>query len=207
MTHMPLRMTNEAIKKCINKWKDVSRDGEALVSYFEQGNCFFFDINVYKKVEVLEDIHAYPGIFDGRLIFMLIPSQYDNEAYADTISNYVTPSPVLWSYTGGGRIPEGVAKDRIERWNKDYKVWTPKQASSTDGMFLAFKIDAEDFEMPNSQVNMALRKDPKDPLALSIADMVVTNKDETKVFYDDFARPVPPYSPSAAPESFFLLQL
>ncbi len=206
MTQMPLRMTNEVIKECINKWKDISRNGEALVTYFEQGNCFFFDINVYKKVEVLEDIHAYPGIFDGRLIFMLIPSQYDNEAYADTISDYVTPSPVLWSLAGG-RIPESMARDRIERWNKNYKVWTQKQAATTDGMFLAFKIDAEDFEMPDSQVNLALRKDPVDLLALSIADMVVTNKDESKVFYDDYATPVPPFSPSALSESFYLLSL
>ncbi|AXG72926.1 hypothetical protein DVK85_01235 [Flavobacterium arcticum] len=205
MTQKPFSMTNEVIKESINKWGDISRDGAALVSYFEQGNSFFFDINRYEE-EILEDIHAYPGIYDGRLIFMLIPSQYDKEEYAADIWKYVTPSPVIWSL-GGGRIPEGIAKDRIERWNKNYKIWTPKQAATTDGMFLAFKIDAEDFELPDSQVNFALRKDTTDPLALSIIDLVITNKDESKVFYDDFVTPVPPYNASAVPESFFLLSL
>ena len=43
MTQTQFSMTNEQIKESLNRWKDISRDGKTLVSYFEQGNCFFFD--------------------------------------------------------------------------------------------------------------------------------------------------------------------
>ncbi|KAF2519587.1 hypothetical protein E0W68_04380 [Flavobacterium salilacus subsp. salilacus] len=209
MTQRPFTLTNQAISDSINNWKNISRDGKALVTYFEQGNCFFFDISNYSassSTEITEDIHAYPGIYNDSLIFMLIPSQYDNEAYAKDISQYVSVSPVFWSL-GGGRIPEGEAKHRMERWNNHYKTWVPKQAETADGIFLAFKIDAEDFEMPDSQVNFALRANLDDPFGHAIADLVVTNKDETRVFYDDYVEPVPPFSASASVESFYLLQL
>lgn len=193
-------MDSTTIIESLNNWKALNHDGLKLVHFLSQGNCFYYSF----KASSSESIHAYPGIHNGELKFFLIPAEYDSPEYADDIAQNVTVCPVIWSY-GSNRLPESVAKERIKMWDEHYKTWVPQQAATNDGIFLAFNIQSQDFEVTDTQLNLALRHDDN-PTRMK-ADMIVTNTSLSDVAYDDYAQPVPPYGLTASAESFYLLQL
>ncbi|OIQ21092.1 MAG: hypothetical protein BM557_04870 [Flavobacterium sp. MedPE-SWcel] len=197
-------MTNAEIRESIERWKMISRNGDELVKFFEQGNSFFYEVPDYLAGS--EDVHIYPAIYKDRLVFLLIPSKFDSLEYSATISNYVRFSPAVWWHSNG-TLSDKEAIKRMERWNSHYETWVPKQAGTEHGIFLAFSIGSEDFKVPECKINLALKENLEDPLGHATADLVVTNKTETRVFFEDQAVPVPPFSASASADSFYLLNM
>jgi hypothetical protein len=195
-------MTINAITKCIKDYKDLLVDSTALVDLFAQGNCFLYELP--ENVAGSDAIHAYPVIFEGNLVFLTIPSKYDTEDYAANINDYVTPYPAMWNLTTN-RIPQKEARILIDAWGNDYSTWIPAKCTETDAMFRVFSIPMSDFEIAETQVNLALKPDAETPVTFN-ADIVVTNREQSDVYYDDFAKPIPPY-PLNATESFYLLTL
>lgn len=198
-------MNREKIISALSKWNELRFDSPKIIKRLEDGNCFAFSPSDFDDES--QYIHAYPGIHDNWFTFFLIPAKYDTPDYRETFNQYVTVCPTIWNLSSG-RIPDFIARERMHRWNTHYKTWAKKQIDDTaDGIFQVFVINREDFEVQDCQVNLALREDAVDPLANAIADMIVTNKTDTEVFYDDFSKPAPPFNASAALQSFFLLEL
>lgn len=197
-------MDEQTILDSITKWKDISHNGPELLNYLAQGSCIFY---TYYNVHQSHEIHAYPGIYEDKLYFFMIPAAYDNEAHKDTFSNYtevclVSPVP----YAGSHTIEDTDAMLRMERWEQHYESWVPKQAESEQGIFLAFNISVEDIEVPDVLINLALKVHPENE-SIFMADLIITNRTESRVYFDDYTTPVPPFSAVLTPQSFYLLQL
>lgn len=195
-------LTMQEIKDSINKWNDILGDSEALNQYFEQGYCFLYDFPKY--AEDSEYIHAYPGIHGDFLIFMFIPSKFDKAETKD-IQNYVKASHAMQGQNGG-RITKEEAMSRISDWVNHHKTWVKEQVDRPEGMFRAFQIDREDYELANTENYLGLKRHL---LSHKTADLIVANldgKDEAQ-YFDDFSKPVPPFGPDAPQSSFYLLTL
>jgi hypothetical protein len=198
-------MDTTIIAQSLNNWKDIATQGDKLVDFLSQGNCFFYNRPDNTKTD--GQIHAYPAIYDSRLVFLVIPAEYDNQQYKEQLSKYVEVCPLVFvSPNGSNRIPDGVAKERVENWDKHYNSWVPKQSATTTGIFMAFTIAVEDFEVKETIVNLALMANGEQDIPFT-ADVVISNKEANKVYYDDFAKSVPPYSLTATANSFYLLTL
>lgn len=197
-------MNLNEITASINNWKAISHDSNALLDVLGQGDCFYYKFDNYGS-QIQQSIHAYPGIHNNEFKFFMIPAEYDTEQYAEELDKYITVCPVFQNPPTSNRLPESEAKARIDLWKNEYKTWVPKQAASNDGIFLAFKIDAIDFEVSETLLNLALKLD-NNPTKFK-ADIIVTNKTATEVVYDDYAQPVPPYGATASASSFYLLQI
>ncbi|MES2485532.1 MAG: hypothetical protein V4581_06235 [Bacteroidota bacterium] len=174
-----------------------------LVDKFKQGSYFYFDLPSYASTS--SNIHAYPGIHEGKLKFFLIPSNYDAHGVPH-IESYVTVCAVERNLEGN-RIPDREAAALVSCWDSNYETWIPDEVTNSPyGMFQAFSIPMGDFEVTNTRVNLALK-----PSATAVssfqADIVVTNDAGSDVYYDDYATSVPPFSPSALSASFYLLSL
>lgn len=194
---------NEIIAS-INNWNAISHDSDALLDVLAQGDCFHYRFENNGTEQ--ESIHAYPGIHNNELKFFMIPAEYDTEQYESELDKYITVCTVVPSPpTSSHRILEAEAKARMDRWKDDYKTWVPKQAATSDGIFLAFNINTEDFEVADTVLNLALKLD-NNPTKMK-ADMIVTNKTVSEVFYDDYTEPVPPYTATASSTSFYLLSM
>jgi len=195
------------IKQCIANWHNVLNNNIKLLEYFGQGNSFNY-IFTQTMGTGSDYVHAYPAVKNGQLIFLMIPSKYDNAAYAATINNYVTECDVALQLKDN-RISKKEASKRINAWNNNYITWTPAQVASAAGMFQAFAIQVVDFEPsanPNRTINFGLIAQPT--LAQQYtADLIVTNVEMTATYYDDMAQAVPPYGATAAQSSFYLFQL
>lgn len=196
-------MTRQEIIAGIKKWKDISTDSATIVNYFRQGNSFSYSIPKYAQAST--NLHIYPAISNDILVFFVIPADYDTVAHDLDFQDFTYVAPVMWNV--GNTLPDREAIERIKRWNDNYEQWIPQQVTTVDGIFRAFQIGRDDFAVKDTAVNMALRKDTVDPLALNIADLIVTNNDYSRVFYEDLAEPVPPFSASASASSFYLLSL
>lgn len=197
-------MTNQQIIESIRGWREIKDNSDEIIRYFEQGNAFSYSLP--SGTSPTEDIHVYPGIYDKKLFFLTLLAKYDKPEYLATIANHVTVSPMEWSIMDT-RIPESEAKERVARWNNDYRGWIQSQVTTADGIFMAFNVKAEDFEVPNAKVNMALRRDSMNPFARSIADLIILNDDYGILNYDDYVTPVPPYNASALQSSFYLMSV
>lgn len=199
-------MDKNSIVNSLQKWEDIRHNSPELVSYLSQGNCFSFTNNQYQDTS--KYMHAYLGINEGKLKMFVIPSAYDNENTAD-IAKYVEicdvfsdPTPLV-NPLNSDNIPAATAIKRVDRWDKDYAEWVPKKIVTPDGIFKAFAIPTQDFVTPEVKVHFALQDEVGQPMGYN-ADMVVACKEE-KTIYEDYATPVPPYSPSIVKASFYLL--
>lgn len=196
-------MNSTTIKASIANWGAIRSDKEQVIRYLGQGDFFTLDVPTYPIVS--PSIHAYPGIYNGILYFFLIPSEYDKEQYSDTIDEYTTICKVVGLLGGEqDRITDLEAKKRISAWKRNYKTWATDQIASPIGIFMAFSIPASDFECVCPQVNFGLKVKPAMPGGFQ-ADLIITNINGQQVFYDDFVTPVPPFSATIVPESFYLL--
>lgn len=207
-------MTDIEIITSINKWNAlaVSKDpvdAQTIITLFEDsGNCFSYAIDSYARESSL--LHIYPGVYTDpetkkdSLYFFVIPSEYDNAAYENVINKYAIPCKLYFNMQSN-RIPDSVAKTRIDRWKETYTSWIPAQCASEVGMFEAFTLQPGDFESEKSIVNLGLYS-PKTEI-LDKADLIVTNIDSSAVVYDDAAGVVPPFGPSAAANTFYLLSI
>ena len=195
-------MSMQEIKESINKWKDIMDNSEALNEYFEQGSCFLYDFPKY--AEDSEYIHAYPGIHGDFLIFMFIPSKFDKAETKD-IQNYVKASRALQGQNTG-RITKEEAMSRIADWVNHHKKWVKGQVCRPEGMFQAFQIDREDYELANTENYLGLKRHTE---GHKTVDLIVANLDgkQEAQYFDDFSDPVPPFGVNAPQSSFYLLTL
>lgn len=205
-------MTNAQIIESIGKWDDIRNNNTALIANFNEKSSFLFDFPSYGSSSTY--IHAYPGIYNDALYFFLIPSAYDTATYKDNFSSYVTvcqvvkrstvPTSTTISTITTSRITQTEGDLRIGTWDSEYDNWIPGQTATTDGIFKAFAIPVESFEVAKSQVNMALKSNTSGP---KTADLVIVNKNATNTYYDNFTKPVPPFGAATPLSSFYLLQL
>ncbi|MCW4469038.1 hypothetical protein OGH69_08690 [Flavobacterium sp. MFBS3-15] len=195
--------TSEEILESIAAWQAIISNSAQLIKALEQGNTFTYD-NI-KQAEPTEYIHAYPGIFEDKLYFFVIPDAYDNEAYKDEINLHTQCRPVIWTLMGSHTIPDWEAELRIARWIEHYQAFVVKQVSDPVGMFKAFNIPADDFAGDECLATLGLQlQGAEGPMS---ADLIVANaNDKTLVEFDDFVNPVPPFGAAALESSFYLLQ-
>jgi hypothetical protein len=196
-------MTEAQIKQCIANWTAIINNASALTAALGQGDYFNY---TYPSTEVSGGtVHAYPGLVEGILTFFVIPSQYDNGA--SDIAAHTAICPIVNAGSEGGlgtnRITSRDALLRISRWEKNYTTWVPQQVASEDGMFRAFDIETQDFEVNSVKMYLGLKSTPQATVVYA-ADLIVANQELT-VVYDDYSRPVPPYSSVAAQSEFYLL--
>lgn len=200
-------MNKDDILKSLQKWEEIRRDSSSLVDYLKQGNCFKFTNHKYPASSRYR--HAYPGIDEGKLKMFVIPSAYDNSktediaSYVEVCDVFVNSEPIYHSMNNHDRISHTKAARRVDRWNKNYTTWVPKDVATTEGIFQAFAIPSQDFVTEKVKVHFALQKDKKDTEKYN-ADMVVACDDGTTI-YEDFSRPVPPYGKDNPASSFYLL--
>lgn len=205
-------MNRTEIIDSINNWEAIKNDNQKLTNALDQGNSFTFKLPSYASQS--QYIHAYPGIHNSDLVFLLIPSDYDNSSYNANFDNYTTvcqikksataPTSTTVSTVTSARISATEAQNRIDDWDNNYRTWIPRQTATPDGIFQAFAIPITGFEVAESLVNLGLKNSSG---GIEVADIVVTNKTSTTIYYDDFANPVPPFSPASPQSSFYLLQL
>lgn len=199
-------MTENEIISSINSWNQLaltkdSKSAQEIVTLFEDsGDSFTYALDKYSEVSEL--LHLYPGIYKGKLYVFVIPAEYDKAKYSGSFNKYVVPCEVCYNLQSN-QIPESVAKERMDRWKHQYKNWIPQQVVSPVGIFQVFTLDPGDFELKKSIINMGLLSHKSENL--DRADLIVTNIDGDQVIYDDAAGVVPPYGPSAAATSFYLL--
>lgn len=199
-------MKDSDIILSINKWtelvaKKTTQSGDTIAQLFENcGNCFTYALNEHSQTSQM--LHVYPGIYDNKLYYFVIPEEYDNYNYSGSFHKYTTVCAVYYNLESN-RIPECEAKERMKSWNHNYKTWIPEQVTSEVGMFQVFTLDTADFEFEKTLVNMGLVSEKLG--TPDRADLIVTNIDDSKVVYDDYSVPVPPYGPAAVQSSFYLL--
>ncbi|MCO6149581.1 hypothetical protein [Flavobacterium sp. NRK1] len=200
-------MDSKTIKESIANWEAIRQNSVQVTKFFEQGNTFAYSFPAYASTS--GSIHAYPGIHNNILYFFLIPSAYDKQEYSDVIDQYTSVCLVVHPIGGGGghEISSLVAKERIANWDKNYHDWVPVQINSTFGMYEAFCISTEDFEVEKVTVSFALKASPAAEVNFQ-ADLIITNDKGKQVVYDDFVEPVPPFglTDELANENFYLLQ-
>lgn len=199
-------MELKEITAAMKAYNAILNDTDSLIGAFKQGS--YFEYTLYTTMATSTHVHAYPGIDEnGKLLFFMIPSEFDN-AGTDHIETYVQPCYMMQVPLGGGnRIPNFEAQAMCNRWLDEFQTWIPDEVTHTEhGLFQAFQIPFEDFEVSGTWVNLALRLDPLATTGRK-ADVVVTNLTETDVYNDDYAQSVPPFGPSALQSSFYLLSL
>ena len=196
-------MTSAEIIASIQNWELIRNDSVAMNTYFMKGNCFSYDFPTYAQSS--DFLHAYPGIYMDELYFFVIPSAYDKEEYSDRIDKYTVPC-MLVTLLGGGetRLTRAEAKARIHAWENDHEAWVTAQVGSQYGIFEAFSIPAQDFEVENVIVTLALKISAQATGGFE-ADLIVTNDEGKEVVYDDFSHAVPPFDVVPGAENEFYL--
>lgn len=204
--------TSQDIIDSINRYLAIVKDPKALQTCFSQGNYFYYD---YKSVANRHShIHAYPGIYEERLYFFMVPEQYDNPQSVDILWEHTQCCPIQSSEKGPvepgdpgtHRIPDNVALERIIAWEDNYMQWIPKQVDSENGMFEAFTISTQDFESEDDAIFLGLKEVLGNTTGF-VADLIVANGDKTAqvMVFDDFVQSVPPFHSTAQQQNFFLL--
>jgi hypothetical protein len=195
--------TSKDIIDSIAAWQAIISDPESLIYYLNQGNTYTYD-NVEYSLES-DTLHAYPGIYDDKLYFFVIPDAYDNEENKDKLTDYVQCRPVMWTLLGTNKIPLIEGEIRIARWIEQYKHWIPVQVSQPAGMFKAFAIPSDDFSGEECLATLGLQIGGVE--GVKTADIIVASANtKTLIEYDDFVNPVPPFGAAALESSFYLLQ-
>jgi hypothetical protein len=195
--------TMQMIKEGIANWNNICHDGELLGTYFEQGNSFLYEAIDYPIPS--PHFHAYPGIWEGQLLFFVIPSSYDKPEYEDTLNEYTQAYPVTWGLNGSHTLPDPIAEARMHRWTEHYKNWAKTEVKKPAGMFKAFQVPADDFGSDYVQVVFGLQLVGHE--GIMSADLICASVDAKAyvIKYDDFTQPVPPFTATLTEDSFYML--
>jgi hypothetical protein len=194
-------MTSAEIISSIQNWEAIRNNSVAMNNYFMKGNCFMYDFPTY--AESSASLHAYPGIYNDEMYFFVIPAEYDKEEYAGAIDKYTEPC-MLQFILGNNRLTPQEANAREKAWDDNYPAWVTAQVGSTYGIFEAFVIPAEDCEVENVIMNLALKINAS-AIGGFEADLIVTNDEGKQIVYDDMSQPVPPFPAIPSQEDFYLL--
>jgi hypothetical protein len=187
-------------------WEDIRRDEETLLRLFGTGNMFSFVSDPANP----SSMHAYPGIHEGQLHYYVIPSQFD-KAETVNIEQYVQPC-LLGFCDGNEEIPYEEAMKRINEWRDGYVRWITDQIAEGRSLYQAFFMPEDDFKKTNYTSYLALATDIDHPEErFKRADLILDDGDnevrENLGAYMDTVRPVPPFKPSYAKETFHLLSM
>lgn len=179
---------------------NVYRNSEPEVDgWLNQGNMFEFTIDMGTSPY----LHAYPGVYDGKMVFQLITSGNDVMANfsAEVVpSNVVTVNVSTKPMPLGGEIDPAKAIERVGNWNNSTirEEWI-ENTTSIGMMYQAFVIPGDDIVSNQKHgAYYALKAGAEDDY---IADLIIVNLESGKVVYlgtvyFDMTRPVPPYKPS-----------
>ncbi len=191
----------------IREWNKVRKDRELATFYLSTARFFSFECADKGTSKYL---HAYPGIYENKLYFFLIPSEFDSpdsKAVADIDAHINATQVHIGVGNGGQELPEKEAQERIDNWDNNVKEWVSVQIDAPEGIFQAFAIPTDyikekvaipydaDFALRNSDV----------AVSGYIADLVIVDRELKKSVYYDTVRPVPPFAPLEG--DFYLLQL
>ncbi len=196
-------MTSIEIQESVQKWELIRQDSVQLVSYLSQGDSFVYDFPSYAQTS--ESLHAYPAIYDEKLYFLMVPSAYDKQEYMPVIDQYTTAC-LVQRVVGSGedRIPSAQAQARMAAWDNYYAAWVPEQVNGAYGIFEAFKIPAQDFEVETVYVNLGLELNAA-AIGGFKADLIIINDDGKQIVYDDFVNAVPPFDAVPGTQEEFAL--
>jgi hypothetical protein len=195
-------MTSSEIVQSIQNWEAIRQDSETMIRYFGQGNCYSYSFPTYAQTS--DFIHAYPGIYMGELYFFMIPAAYDKEEYSATIDQYTVPCLIGKLLGSDDRLSPGEAEARIKAWEDNYPLWIPAQVSGAYGIFEAFAIPVQDFEVEDVIITLGLKTVATAAGGFE-ADLIVTNGEGKNAVYDDYCKPVPPFSAAPSEDEFYLL--
>jgi hypothetical protein len=158
------------VKAAIKEWRVKRSRPDQVITYLNQGNC----IEVTRAEYVMWKtraaapplhIHAYMGLFSGKLKLILVDSITDadpvlNPAYI-VVKDYTHGIPVkgnandtlqhVGQETDEITVLQGL--ERMFRWSMGKNAWVTKQVLTTNGVFQAFQIPFADFEFLFEDLN------------------------------------------------------
>lgn len=208
----------KAVEAAVKEWSVKRKRPDQVVTYFNQGNCFEVTRAEYMKWKLRgivppTHIHAYMGIFSGKLKIILIDSISDAETTLDPA--FIAVKDYTYGVTVKGNANDTLENvgdetdeitvfeglERMFRWTMGKNAWVATQVLKPDGVFQAFQIPFNDFEF------LFEEKDKKTVYGLfgllsdMSPDVIIWN--ETTKFPDpidpaqrivaDVALPVPPF--------------
>lgn len=218
-------MTIDDIKNGITAWATVINEGdsETILDYLNQGFCFQVDRENYDKWRQQTPtpvyVHAYAGIFSGKLKFVLIDSTSDFVPQ-ENMDNIVVkdfthgiPSTLL---IGDNDTDPAISLDegmrRNFKWNMYCRVWLASILNNpARPMFQVIRIPIVDYEdifkvATNMKcINFFGLEDGSGVYNIEfiIADEPGNYKLPTTLY--DISRPVPPFGGGLAQDDYQLL--
>ncbi len=213
-------MKLETIKTAIQEWYELNDYVNETQFLLNEGVIFKIDPKVKDFIgDTIEKkdvyIHAYPGVIEGKLKFILINSEMDKlekfEDKNDPITRYIYVSDVMGMDsqlaadflklkslgTNDDKISPEVAKERILRWSLTKDEWIVNQINNTEGVFEVFVIPDIDLKK-GSDIYAFLALTDKNTADLIIMDknkktneLNIINPDDEGLY--DVVAPCPPY--------------
>lgn len=163
-------MKLDEIKQAIGEWAKARTSADDVLTYLKQGTCFKIEKSNYDlwKQKSPKSLHAYLGIFEGQLQFILVDSESDKnpEANIDSfiVQDYYTGLNVLDAgfidSAEDGSVNVMDALKRVMSWTVFMESWVRNSVKSSAGVFQAFIIPFGDltsqFEKSNSFESMVI---------------------------------------------------
>ncbi|HAK31046.1 hypothetical protein [Sphingobacterium multivorum] len=203
-------MNLKDIFKSLKKWDNLIHDN---AKDFKKLKDLLLDVDYFKfripYTKASKFIHAYPGIYKGKLTIFIIADIYDTRKYKGELSKYLQMAEVV-KYSKpqlSDEISRDEALTRISTWKKDCQCWIPKQAGCKTGFLKCYLIPTKDI-MPDDEMGtiayFALKNSENE--TTFEADLILKKDDGTAVesssAYYDTVKLVPPFSPT---EEMYLL--
>ena len=163
------------ISQAVNQWNDIRWNLEAMKELFDKGS--YFAIPRSYRTQWLANnpgaVHAYPGIEDGKIIFVLIDSETDKTKLSDLTDEQlemvkIVPFTENFDINGQDFIGDQVdgnisvleAAQRSLRWSVYKESWlkdTIENTGENQGVFRVFSIPFESVRDRDSIVILGLK--------------------------------------------------
>lgn len=219
-------MNIDEIKQALQNWEEARSSTPQMIETLSQGNGFHLRTpTIEPPVGDDEFLHVYPGIFEGRLKFFIIPQD------RDTVEQYHSPKGILPfieiqdvqqlqdpdfpnNNLGDSEIPWQIAERRIDHWNNQRDPWIAETVPSHVGIYQAFAVPMQDLTgetLYSTYFSLSGSVLPEFKADLVLWDhetntLVPPAKNYGYGFFDT-VRPVPPFGGQVPLSSFFLLEL
>lgn len=186
-------MKLQAIQEAISEWYTLNDYVYEATDLLNQGTCFSINTNILQDGQSNGQLHAYPGIVEGKLKAFLIHEDMDTEIVFNTqgasISNHIYVQELEWlDQAMMGRLENAAvtstdpsitpaqAREHILRWNLTKQSWINQQINQTEGLFEVFVIPAEGVDSNASPYGIFALK--ADATMGYVADLIVWNDDQ-----------------------------